>query len=83
MERSVSPIFGGWNEASLDNWKVVDKQVLQEELKMDSEGREWGMPYYGFHVKEEYDIRVKEEPGIRVKEESGIHVKEIAVEADF
>ena len=44
MERSVSPMFGGGNEASLDNGKVVEEQVLQEEFKMDYEGREQGMP---------------------------------------
>ena len=40
----MSPMFGGGNEASLDNGKGVEEQVLQEELKMDSEGREQVMP---------------------------------------
>ena len=62
---------------------MVEEQVLQEELKMDSEGREWVMPHDGFHVKEEPEIRVNEEPEIRVKEEPEIRINEIAVEADF
>jgi hypothetical protein len=68
-------MFGGKNEASLDNGKGLEEQVLQEELKVGYEGREQVMPQVGSHLKEE--------PGIRVKEESGIHVKEVAVEADF
>ena len=79
----MSPMFGGGNEASLDNGKVVEEQVLQEELKMDSEGREQVMPYDGSHLKEESGIRVKEEPGIRVKETPDSRVKDIAVETNF
>ena len=84
-------MFGGGNEASLGNGKVTEEQVLQEEVKMDSERSEQVMPPVRPHVKKVHGNRVEETPADSVKETLGYHVKEtfepsvkeVAVDANF